>query len=68
MLYIGLYVDKIILAGRTEKQLQEIKGYLSKKFDIKDLGEMKYFLGMKVIQRKENKFCGLGNQPILKTS
>ena len=46
IVYIGVYVDDIILAERDEKRLQEIKGNFSKKFDFKDLGELKYFLGI----------------------
>ena len=60
IVYIGVYVDDIILAGRDEKRLQEIKGDFSKKFDIKDLGELKYFLGMKVVQIKGNNYIWIG--------
>ena len=60
IVYIGVYVDDIILAGRDEKRLQEIKGDFSKKFDIKDLGELKYFLGMKVVQDKGNNYIWIG--------
>ena len=48
MMFIGIYVDNIILAARNEKQLKQVKEKLSTKFDFKDLGELKYFLGMKV--------------------
>lgn len=43
-----------ILAARNEKQLKRVKENLSNKFDIKDLDELKYFLGMKVEQSKES--------------
>ena len=42
-MYIGVYVDDIILAGKTVKQLEEIKRDLSREFDIKDLGKLGYF-------------------------
>ena len=45
---IGVYVDDIILAGKDRQQMEEIKGMLAKTFDIKDLGELKYFLGVKI--------------------
>lgn len=54
MFYIGVYVDDIVLAGKTERKLAEVKTTLSRKFDIKDLGELNYFLGMKVEQRENN--------------
>ena len=36
-MYIGVYIDDIILAGKTVKQLEEVKRDLSQEFDIKDL-------------------------------
>ncbi len=61
MLYIGVYVDDIILAGKMDEQLQTIKDHLSREFDIKDLGRLQYFLGMmKVIQDTENKSIWIG--------
>ena len=52
--YIAVYVDDIILAGKTEGILNEVKDSLSRKFEIKDLGELNYFLGVKVEQRENN--------------
>ena len=43
-MFIGVYVDDIILAAKNEKQLKQVKEDLSNKFDIRDLGELKYFL------------------------
>ena len=43
-MYIGAYTDDIILAGRTEEQLQEITKSLSKKYDMKDLRSSNTFL------------------------
>ena len=45
---IGVYVDDVILAGKDCKQMEEIKRKLAEKFDIKDLGELKYFLGVNI--------------------
>ena len=50
--YIGVYVDDIVLAGRDEARIQEVKQMLARKFDIKDLGRLTYFLGMSVVQDK----------------
>ena len=41
----------IILAEQTEKRINEIKAAISKKFEIKDIDELNYFLGIKVEQR-----------------
>ena len=56
--YIAVYVDDIILAGRTEGTLNEIKTAISRKFDVKDLGELSYFLGVKVEQRNNSVWIG----------
>ena len=47
---IGIYVDDILLAGRSEKRLAKVKSDLSEKFDVKDLGELNHFLGVKIVQ------------------
>ena len=54
MFYIEVYVDYIILAGKTTSELEKVKTELGKKFDVKDLGELSYFLGIKVEQRDNN--------------
>ena len=43
-----------IIAGKRETNLNEIKRALSGKFEIKDVGELSYFLGVKVEQRKNS--------------
>ena len=60
IMFIGVYVDDIILAAKNEKQLKQVKEDLSNKFDIKYLGELKYFLGIKVEQNKESGSIWIG--------
>ena len=50
MSLIGVYVDDIILAGKGNKKMKEVKEALAKQFDIKDMGRLHYFLGMKILQ------------------
>jgi hypothetical protein len=45
---ISLYVDDLIITGNAEKLIDEIKEKLSKVFEMKDLGELHYFLGLEV--------------------
>ena len=42
-----LYVDDILIFG-TNLEIVKVKSYLSKKFDMKDLGEAKVILGMEI--------------------
>ena len=43
-----VYVDDIILARDYLEEIKYLKGILAREFEIKDLGQLKYFLGMKV--------------------
>ncbi|GKE31718.1 ribonuclease H-like domain-containing protein, partial [Tanacetum coccineum] len=44
------YVDDIVITGNDDVGIKEFKLFLSTKFLIKDLGVLKYFLGIKVIE------------------
>ncbi|KAL5750189.1 hypothetical protein ACOSP7_024792 [Xanthoceras sorbifolium] len=46
-------VDDIILTGNYEEEMQKMKVFLAKKFEIKDLGSLKYFMGMEVARSKK---------------
>ena len=43
-----VYVDDIIVTGNDEKEKHELKQKLVKEFEIKELGKLKYFLGIEV--------------------
>ena len=47
-----VHVDDIILTGDHDEEILELKNFLAKQFEIKDLGNRKYFLGMEVVQSK----------------
>ena len=47
---IGFYVDDILLAGKSEKRRSEVKLALAKTFEVKDLGKLNHFLGVKIVQ------------------
>jgi len=48
LIYLLLYVDDILIASRNKTQIQKLKGKLKRKFDMKDLGEGKKILSMKI--------------------
>ncbi|CAJ2648060.1 unnamed protein product [Trifolium pratense] len=58
-----VYVDDIILAGNSLDEFQRIKQLLDSQFKIKDLGQLKYFLGIEVAHSKtgiticQRKYC-----------
>jgi hypothetical protein len=47
-IFLILYVDDILLASSDVNLLQETKKFLSSKFDMKDLGEASFVLGIKI--------------------
>ncbi|RVW62010.1 Retrovirus-related Pol polyprotein from transposon RE1 [Vitis vinifera] len=51
--YWIVYVDDIILSGNDMGELQNLKKYLSEEFEVKDLGNLKYFLGMEVARSRK---------------
>ncbi len=58
--YIGVYVDDMILDGKDEAELKTVKDALSSKFDIKDLGKLRYFLGMSIICDEKDEKTWMG--------
>jgi hypothetical protein len=47
-LYVLVYVDDLIISGNNNKAIESFKSYLSTCFHMKDLGSLKYFLGIEV--------------------
>ena len=60
MFFIGVYVDNIILTGRSDKKMKDIKNALAHKFDIKDMGKLHYFLGTKILQDEKSMNIWIG--------
>ena len=48
-----MYVDGIVVIGNNEDDMTQLKECLVKEFEIKDLGRLKYFLGIEVAHSKE---------------
>ena len=48
--FLILYVDDILLIGNDVKVLSSVKIWLSSKFQMKDLGDASYILGIKLLR------------------
>ncbi|KAH9727196.1 hypothetical protein KPL70_008566 [Citrus sinensis] len=57
--FLILYVDDILLIGNDIGVLTTIKSWLAKQFDMKDLGEASYILGIKLLRDRKNKTLAL---------
>ncbi|KAH9704808.1 hypothetical protein KPL70_011615 [Citrus sinensis] len=57
--FLILYVDDILLIGNDIGVLTTIKSWLVKQFDMKDLGEASYILGIKLLRDRKNKTLAL---------
>ena len=53
---LSLYVDEILIAGNNE-YIIEIKGWLSSKFEMKDMGEVAYIHGVKIQGINQRNWC-----------
>ena len=63
MFLVGVYVDDIILRGKSNIKMSVVKKELSHKFEMKDLGPLHYFLVVKVIHKRESGAIWVG-QPV----
>ena len=49
-IYLLLYVDDMLIASKIRSTIDDLKKDLSSEFEMKDLGESKKVLGMKIEQ------------------
>ena len=59
VVFLVLYVDDILLIGNNIEVLSSVKGWLQKQFDMKDLGEANYILGIKLLRDRKNMVLAL---------
>ena len=51
-----IYIGDIILTSNDVIEMEHLKGLLVKKFKIKNLGDLRYFLGVEVARSKKGNF------------
>lgn len=49
---ILIYVDDLLITDNSSKMIHELKDSLHNRFKMKDLGNLKYFLGIEVMRSK----------------
>jgi hypothetical protein len=64
-IFLILYVDDILLASSDVSLLLETKRFLSSNFDMKDLGEASFILGIKIHRDRRKLVLGLSPKAYL---
>ena len=57
--FLVLYVDNILLAVNDRDLLHEMKQFVSKNFDMKDMGDVSYVIGIKIHRDRPRGILGL---------
>ena len=58
LIAISLYVDDLLVTGSNAGLVQQFKDQMMQVFEMTDLGEMSYFLGMEIQQQEKGIFVG----------
>jgi len=61
-----LYVDDILLAENDKEMIVATQGWLSSKFEIQDMGEVSYVLGVKILRDHSSRLLGLSQKTYIK--
>ncbi|XP_074266172.1 uncharacterized protein LOC141588638 [Silene latifolia] len=54
--HVLVYVDDLVICGNKTAMIDQFKAYLSKCFHMKDLGPLKYFLGLEIARNNTGLF------------
>ena len=54
LIFIILYVDDLVISGEWLININKVKSLISGKFEMKDMEEFHYFLGIEVIRTPDN--------------
>ena len=57
---LAVYVDDILLAGKSQQKIDEVKAELGRRFQLKVMGELHYFLGVSMKQNSETRKTWIG--------
>ena len=57
-----LYVDDILLTASDRGLLHDVKNYLSSNFEIKDMGEASYVIGIEIFRDRSQGILGLSQK------
>ena len=61
IIFLVLYVDDILLATNDLGLLSDTKRFLSKHFEMKDMGEASYVIGIEIFRDRSHDILGLSH-------
>ena len=59
VVFLVLYVDDILLIENNVRVLTDVKNWLAEQFQMKDLGDASYVLGIQIIRDRKNRLLAL---------
>ncbi|TMW59504.1 hypothetical protein Poli38472_004573 [Pythium oligandrum] len=65
--YICLYVDDMVVGGRTQTRVDEVKKLIAARFRIKELGPVKHLLGMEIVYDRVKRYLSINQAQYVKT-
>jgi len=63
---LSLYIDDILIAGNSKEMINTTKKWWSSNFEMKDMGEASYVLGVKIIRDRVKRLLGLTQENYIK--
>ena len=63
---LSLYVDDILLVVNSKEMIDIVKMWLSLNFEMKDMGEASYVLGVKIVRDLTKRLLGLSQKTYIK--
>ena len=66
ILIIALYVDDLLIFSNEMAELQELKMQMCKRFEMTDLGEVRYCLGLEISRDRTNRTIKIGQARYVK--
>ncbi|KAD3068093.1 hypothetical protein E3N88_35973 [Mikania micrantha] len=61
VLIVGVYVDDLIVTGSSAKEIENFKNQMRKNFEMSDLGQLSYYLGIEVVQQNRGIAITIGS-------
>ena len=61
-IFIAVYVDDILMFGKNKEQIQQLKSFLNRRFQMTDLGQAHMYLGMQITRDRKSRTINLDQQ------